>query len=282
MLPLLPRLPPGGIAPDNAKYRKFFADHAAARLLLYFGNPVLTSRNALLQATHLDKVPAFGGGHAVCAGAFTEAQHLCDPALRQELVSALARRVPDTTIPQAGDCLTTLKAARLSVSDRGYAEYPLFQDIRDAGSQFVGRRRVNAVWEVVEERSVSAGAGAAGVRRDRVVWRGGEQSTKALRQPLRGLEVATGKTDSPSRAAVRLLATRCLALAAELVTLADKFRWEAELYCRRFKCGRGRRHGVSESLEGQTVQAYEVLMAQLLLPAGTGKQPTQGTFEMFC
>src|SRR5207248_3774750 len=62
-----------------------------------------------------------------------------------------------------------LEAGRLYVIDRGYAEYQLFQDIIDVGSQFLGRIRDNAVWEVVEERPVGEAARKAGVRSDRVV-----------------------------------------------------------------------------------------------------------------
>src|SRR4051794_40730687 len=89
----------------------------------------------------------------------------------------------------------TLEAGRLYVIDRGYAEYQLFQDIVAVGSQFVGRIRDNAVWEVVEERAVSGAARAAGVRSDRVVWLGCDKSKGALRQPVRVLGVATGKRD---------------------------------------------------------------------------------------
>jgi hypothetical protein len=110
VLPLLQRLHASGTAADKAGNRKFFADHYAALLLLYFFNPVLTSRNALLQAARLDKVQAFCGGRAVSAGSFTEAQHLFDPALLHELVTALARRVPDANIPQDWDCLKNLTA----------------------------------------------------------------------------------------------------------------------------------------------------------------------------
>jgi hypothetical protein len=342
VLPLLQRLHTCGTAADKAHNRQFFADHYAALLLLYFFNPVLTSRNALLQAAQLDKVQAFCGGRPVSAGSFTEAQHLFDPALLQELVTELARRVPGARVPQDWDGLKnltavdgsllpalprmawalwrdeghkaakmhvhfevlrgipvgvtvttandsekqqlrqTLQAGRLYVIDRGYAEYQLFQDILDVGSQFVGRLRDNAVWEVVEQRSVSAAAGAAGVRSDRVVWLGCEQSKQALRQPLRVLEVATGKTGSQGRAEVLLLATCCLTMAAELVALAYKFRWEEELFFRWFKCVLGRRHLLSESRDGLTVQVYVALIANLLLTLWAGKKPTKRTFEMFC
>jgi hypothetical protein len=342
VLPLLRRLHPCGTAADRAGNRKFFADHYAALLLLYFFNPVLTSRNALLQASRLAKVQAFCGGRPVAAGSFSEAQHLFDPTLLEELVSELAGRVPDAQIPADWDCLKqltavdgsllpalprmvwalwlddrhkaakmhvhfevlrgipvqvtvttgndsekqqlrqTLQAGRLYVIDRGYAEYQLFQDIIDRGSQFIGRIRDNAVWEVVEERPLTAAARAAGVRSDRIVWLGCEQSKQALRQPVRVLEVVTGKVDSQGRPEVLLLATSCLEMAAELVALAYKFRWEEELFFRWFKCVLGRRHLVSESLDGVTVQVYVALIANLLLTLWAGKKPTKRTFEMFC
>lgn len=342
VLPLLQRLHSCGIDSDQAGNRRFFADHYAALLLLYFFNPVLTSRNALLQASQLAKVQAFCGGRPVSAGSFSEAQHLFDPALLEGLVRELAGRVPDAHVPKDWDCLKNLTAVdgsllpalprmvwalwldddhkaakmhvhfevlrgipvqatvttgndsekqqlrqtldegRLYVIDRGYAEYQLFQDILDADSQFVGRIRDNAVWEVIEQRPVSAAAWAAGVGSDRIVWLGCEQSKKALRQPVRVLEVATGKVDGAGRPEVLLLASSCLEMAAELVGLAYKFRWEEELFFRWFKCVLGRRHLVSESLDGLTVQVYVALIANLLLTLWAGKKPTKRTFEMFC
>jgi IS4 transposase len=135
---------------------------------------------------------------------------------------------------------------------------------------------------VVEERPRRLAARAAGVRSDRVVWLGCEQSKGALRQPVRVVEVVTGKVDSQGRPEVLLLATSCLALATELVALAYKFRWEEELFFRWFKCVLGRRHLVSESLDGLTVQVYVALIANLLLTLWAGKKPTKRTFEMFC
>jgi Transposase DDE domain len=342
VLPLLRRLHHCGTDADKAGNRLFFADQYAALLLLYFFNPVLTSRNARLQASRLAKVQQFCGGRPVSAGSFSEAQHLFDPALLAELVTELAQRVPAAKIPPDWDCLKnltavdgsllpalprmvwalwldddhkaakmhvhfevlrgipvqvtvttgndsekqqlrqTLQEGRLYVIDRGYAEYQLFQEIIDHRSQFVGRIRDNAVWEVVEERPVSAAARASGVRSDRVVWLGGEQSKKALRQVVRVLEVETGKVDSQGRPEVLLLATSCLEMAAELVALAYQFRWEVELFFRWFKCVLGRRHLVSESLDGLTVQVYVALIANLLLTLWAGRKPNKRTFEMFC
>ncbi len=78
-----------------------------------------------------------------------------------------------------------LQPDRLYAIDRGYAEYQLFQDILDARSSFIGRVRDNAVFQIVEERPLSADARQAGVVRDRVVWLGGDQSGAVFQQPLR-------------------------------------------------------------------------------------------------
>ncbi len=342
VLPLLPGLHPCGTDADQAGNRKFFFDHYVALLLLYFFNPVLTSRNALLQASHLAKVQSFCGRRPVSVGSFSEAQQVFDPTLLEGLIAELAGRLPAPAVPQDWEGLKnltavdgsllpalppmvwalwldddhkaakmhvhfevlrgipvvatvttgndsekqqlrqTLQAGRLYVSDRGYAEYQLFQDIIDRGSQFIGRIRDNAVWEVVEERPLSAAARAAGVRSDRIVWLGCADSKQALRQPVRVLEVATGKTDSRGQPEVLLLATSCQQLAAELVALAYKFRWEEELFFRWFKCVLGRRHLVSESRNGLTIQVYVALLANRLLTLWAGTKPTKRTFEMFC
>jgi len=183
---------------------------------------------------------------------------------------------------EAAQLRRMLEAGRLYAIDRGYAEYQLFQDILDAQSSFIGRLRDNAVWRLVEERPVSAAARAAGVRRDLVVWLGCEASGAALRQPLRVVEVATGRADSRGRPEVLLLAADRLGLAAELVALGYRFRWSVELFFRWFKCVLGRRHLLAESRNGVTLQVYVAIIASLLLSLWAGKEPTKRTYEMFC
>lgn len=176
----------------------------------------------------------------------------------------------------------SLTAGRLYVVDRGYAEYQLFQDIINAHSSFIGRIRDNAVWRLVEERPVSAAARAAGVRSDRVVWLGCDQSGVVFEQPLRVIEVETGKVDALGRPEVLLLATDRLELEVELVALGYRFRWAVELFFRWFKCVLGRRHLLSESQNGVTIQVYVAMIASLLLSLWVGKKPTKRTYEMFC
>ena len=177
---------------------------------------------------------------------------------------------------------STLTADRLYVVDRGYAEYQLFQDIIDAGSSFIGRIRSNAVWEVVEERPVSAAANAAGVRSDRIVWLGCARSGQVFKQKLRIIEVDTGKTDLNGEPEVLLLATDKMDLAAELVALGYRFRWSVELFFRWFKCILGRRHLLCESPQGLTIQIYVAMIASLLISLWAGKRATKRTYEMFC
>lgn len=176
----------------------------------------------------------------------------------------------------------TLQAGRLYVYDRGYAEYQLFQDVLDAGSSFIGRIRDNAVWQLIDERPVTARDRAAGVIRDLVVWLGGDQSGAVFKQPLRVVFVQTGKTDARGQPEVLLLATDLLDLAAELVALGYRFRWSVELFFRWFKCILGRRHLLCESPNGVKIQVYVAMIASLLLSLWVGKKPTKRTFEMFC
>jgi Transposase DDE domain len=174
----------------------------------------------------------------------------------------------------------TLQAQRLYVIDRGYADYQLFQDIVAAGSDFIGRIRDNAVWTVVEERPLTAEARAAGVRSDRVVWLGGPQSGRVFQQPVRVLQVDTGKTDAQGRPDLLLLATSRLDLAAELVALGYRFRWTVELFFRWLKCTLGCRHLLANSADGVTIQVYLAIIASLLISLWVGRKPTVRTLEM--
>ena len=311
VVPLLQRLHDSGTARDTAGNRRLFFDQYAALLLLYFFNPILTSLNALRQATELDKVQKLVGGR-VSKGALSEAQHLFDGALLEGIIRELADRMAPVCPPQEWAALRDLTAvdgsllpacARMSwalwlddshraakmhvhfevlrgiprrvtvttdngseteqlrqtleqgrwyVIDRGYAEYQLFQDILDAGSSFLGRLRDNAVSQVIEERPLTEADRAAGVRRDLVVWLGGDQSGLVLTQPLRVVEVVTGKTDQDGQPEVLLPVTDKMDVAAELV--GYRFRWPVELFFRWFKCVLGRRHLLCESFAGVQMQ----------------------------
>lgn len=175
-----------------------------------------------------------------------------------------------------------LQPGRLYVIDRGYAEYQLFQDIIDTLSSFIGRIRNNAVYETIEERPLSKQAKDAGVISDRVVKLGCAQSGTVLKQSLRIVEVATGKTDSQGRPIVLRLATNCLDLDAAWIALGYKYRWTVELFFRWFKCILGCKHLLSNCQNGVTIQVYLALIASLLVVLWTGHKPNKRTFEMLC
>ena len=173
-----------------------------------------------------------------------------------------------------------LQPNRLYVIDRGYAEYQLFQDIIDAQSNFIGRIRDNAVFELVEERVLSDDAKKAGVVRDRVVWLGCETSGQVFKQPLRVVEVATGNTDSHGRPEILLLASDRIDLDAAWIALGYKYRWTVELFFRWFKCILGCQHLLSTCHNGVAIQVYLALIASLLIVQWTGAKPNKRTFEM--
>jgi IS4 transposase len=72
-----------------------------------------------------------------------------------------------------------------------------------------------------------------------------------------------------------LLVTDRLEMEAELVALGYRFRWSVELFFRWFKCVLGRRHLLSESQNGVTIQVYGAMIASLLLSLWVGKKPTK-------
>ncbi len=340
--PFLERLHDAGTDGDRAGNRRFFFDHYASLILLYFFNPILTSLRGLQQASALDKVQKQLGCERVSLGSFSEASGVFDAELLPPIIQELAAQALPLQSGKEAEALRGLTAAdgsllpalpkmawalwvddqhraaklhlqfdvfkgvpsnasltagngnehdqlraavqpgRLYVIDRGYAEYQLFQDILDAGSSFIGRIRDNAVYQVIEERPLSAEDRQAGVLWDRVVWLGGEHSGQVLRQPLRLLAVATGNTDAQGRPETLLLATDRLDLDASLVALGYKFRWSVELFFRWFKCVLGCQHLLSTRQNGVAIQAYLALIASLLISLWTGRKPTKRTFEMLC
>jgi hypothetical protein len=175
-----------------------------------------------------------------------------------------------------------LQSMRLYVIDRGYAEYQLFQDIIDARSSFIGRIRDNAVYQIVEERTLSDDACKAGVLWDRVVWLGGEQRGAVLKQKLRVVAVATGRTDSHGKPEVLLLASNCLDLDAAWIALGYQYRWTIELFFRWFKCILGCQHLLSTCPNGVAIQVYMALIASMVMVLWTGHKPTKATLEMLC
>ena len=190
-----------------------------------------------------------------------------------------------------------LSANKLYVTDAGYSEYKLLQEIIDAKSSFVNRIRDNAVWELLEEQPLTPDDKAAGVQRDLVVRLGSKSKQDDLKAPVRVVEVFhQGNSSRPRKSRVSskktfrttesdysfLLVTDRMDLSAEMIALIYKYRWQIELFFRWFKCILGCKHLIAHSENGVTIQVYCALIASMLITLWTGAKPTKHTFEMLC
>lgn len=191
-----------------------------------------------------------------------------------------------------------LESGKLYLLDAGYAEYRLFEEIRQAKSSFLGRLRDNAVYEIIEERPLTEADRAAGVEWDRVVrlgcapkrmdLSGAVRVIRVRREspPERGLGRRASKVSSKKtfrhrpEEYVLLLVTDRMDLPAEGVGLLYRFRWTIELFFRWLKTVLRFRHLLFESRGGVEIQVYCALIATLLVVLWTGRKPTKRTLEM--
>ena len=188
------------------------------------------------------------------------------------------------------ELLSALEPGSLYVLDRGYAGFPLFSRVLDAGASLVARVNANTVSETVETRPLADADRAAGVLSDDLVVLG----CRAKAEPLAGRTLrlvriknkgksARAKSDQPApEASPRdvLLVTDRLDLPAESVAALYRWRWHVELFFRWMKCVLGFRHLIAHDEAGVKFQVYAALIASLLVATWTGRRPTKATFEM--
>jgi hypothetical protein len=110
LTPLLERLHDHGTARDKAGNRQLFFDQYGALLLLYFFNPILTSLRGIHQASTLDKVGEQLGVPRTSLGSLSEAARVFDAAALQEIIAALAARIPHGATPKEQQALQDLTA----------------------------------------------------------------------------------------------------------------------------------------------------------------------------
>lgn len=187
----------------------------------------------------------------------------------------------------------TLQADRCYVMDRGYAQFSLFNAIVAANSSYVCRVRDNSVYEVVEQRPLSAEAVAAAVTFDAVVRMGKDRADHDRPQhPVRLIFIKTtphdkrgkygGGTAGPGSDGLLRIATNLLDVPAEVIGFIYQRRWLIEIFFRFLKHILGCRHLLSTDPVGIEIQAYCAIIACLLIALWTGKQPTKRTYEMIC
>ena len=178
-----------------------------------------------------------------------------------------------------------LSPDKLYILDAGYAEYKLFKEIKKAESSFVVRLRDNAVWDTIEERSLTKDDKDAGVTRDIVAWLGSKSKKDDYPFPVRIIEVfheGNGSVRRKSRVSSKktfrtkdtdytmLLVTDRMDLSAEIIALVYRYRWQIELFFRWFKCILGCTNLLALSQNGLTIQVYCALMASMLITLWTG------------
>ena len=225
---LLERLRPAATERDIARNRRFFFDHYAALMILYYFNPTVSTLRGLQQFTSLEKVQRLCGVRRTSLGSLSEAARVFDPALLEPIIAQLAAQAASSpaALPSAkeaalagliavdGSLLQALprmawalwqdathRAAKMHiafavfpgapmratvtagtgperdelrklvepggfyVADRGYADYSLFREFDAQGVRFVIRLQENAVYEVTEERTLTAADREAGEQR---------------------------------------------------------------------------------------------------------------------
>jgi len=278
--------------------------------------PVIRALGAQLSPTHpdprlasLDRTPMAVDGSLIDAvptmawALWLDAEHR---AAKLHLEFDLVKQAPaDATVTHGnGDERTVLRenlrAGNLYVSDRGYADYGLLADILDAGSSFVARLRHDAVYEVLEERPVSASARAVGIEQDVIVKLGSASAPELHDRKIRLIRIHVHNPDSvlgrprtsrpkytkglrkPSGDYTILLATDQLDLDTELLADLYRNRWQIELFFRWLKKILNIEHLLSRNHNGLTIMLYCALIASLLIALWTGRKPSKRAYELIC
>lgn len=169
----------------------------------------------------------------------------------------------------------TWAAGAGEVGDRNYSQdYGLLRLLERKGAWFILRlREKQAHVTVTEELSLSPADRAAGVTRQ--VWGhlGKSDKTRSPRVRVLWIALASGEplmlvtNQSPQQ------------MAADLVSLTYRHRWQVELFFRWLKCILRCRHFLAESPRGVAIQLYLALIAAVLLQLHLGRRPSLRMWE---
>lgn len=181
----------------------------------------------------------------------------------------------------------TLEANKTYITDAGYERYALFEQIVQAGSDYVCRAQRRPV-EVLAQRSLSTEAQAAGILTDDEVQLGRSRSdVGAVTHRVRRIVVAAAASPGRQRTDRRrsdeiVLLTNLCDVPAEVVAAIYRMRWLIELFFRFFKHVLGCRKLISQQQNGVTIQVYCALIAALLMAQVTGQRVNRRLFELIC
>jgi hypothetical protein len=177
---------------------------------------------------------------------------------------------------------TSLEPGRIYVLDRFYFDKKLLQQIVAAGADYVVRLQDRAVYQVIEERPLTAAQKNAGVLHERIV------RIEGLDHPTRLIIV---KADVHMKQVKRkpgvyvpssgqlLILTSDLEIEAELISLIYRYRWTIEVFFKFFKGLLGCRHLLSQRRAGVEIQIYCAVIICVLLNLTTGLRPSKAVLE---
>lgn len=177
-----------------------------------------------------------------------------------------------------------LRPGKTYLLDRGYERHRLFQQIVDAGSDYVVRVQERPV-QVLESRLLTDADRSAGVERDELIEVGKpRRKADGLSHPVRRLLIQHGPRTPSWKGHVRhqevFLLTNMIDVPAEVVAAVYRLRWQIELFFRFFKHVLGCRKLLSTKSQGATIQVYCALIAALLLAITLGRNITRRGFEL--
>lgn len=154
--------------------------------------------------------------------------------------------------------------------DRNFVHFGFLNAVLDKGSDFVLRLREDTNFQAIEQRPLSAKDMEAGVISDCLGTLPGSKKGRTGPPPEHVLrevicrDPATGKQ-------VRLL-TSLMDVAAYVIGLLYRYRWQVELFLRWLKVWAGFEHLISHGKKGITLQFYVAVIACLLMHISTGRK----------
>lgn len=186
----------------------------------------------------------------------------------------------------------SLEADRCYITDRGYEDFSLFNQIHAVGSSYVCRVRNDHALYKSQARELTPEARAAGVLSDAVGRMGSPKSERIEHPDHDQRQVVVKFVEQPRRRGRRregasqdiVLVTNLLDAPAEIIALLYRYRWLIELFFRWLKCVMSCRHLISKDGDGIQIQMYCALIAFLLmqLAAGGDVKPNQWTYKLLC
>lgn len=202
----------------------------------------------------------------------------------------VSMEVTDANTSEKAVLASILQPNRIYVLDRGYAKYGLLEQITNIKSSFICRIRDNAIYQTIEDKTLTDKVIKEGVVFDKTVDLGGETAETKLKNirivavkcnPT-GPRSRTGGRGGPRQGQIIYIATDRFDIEPETIATIYKHRWTIEIYFRFFKHILGCRHLISHNKNGIEIQMYMAIIACMLISLWTGRKPTLRTYEMVC